>query len=72
MRYVIQRYNDRQRELAYRIYVTDTCRLYWRRNTEGEPPKRYAEIIGLAKPDNRTAEDIISGLKMRGLEVTEN
>lgn len=61
MRYVIARFNQHQREEAYRIYVTDSLKIIGGLNI------RYADAF---KPEEtRTAEEIIDGVsnKLRQL-----
>lgn len=55
MRYVTARYNENQRELAYRIYVTDSLKSYLGLNI------RYADIF--SPEETRTAEEVIDGVK---------
>lgn len=55
MRYVTARYNENQRELAYRIYITDSLKFYLGLNI------RYADIF--APEETRTAEEVIDGVK---------
>lgn len=64
MRYVIERYRQEQRELAYRIYVTDSIRALL-----GNPEnRRFADFLeemdhpGPAK-EEKSAEEIISAIK---------
>jgi hypothetical protein len=55
MRYVIARYNQYQRDWAYRIYVTDGLKHLAGLNI------RYADVF---KPEEtRTADEIIGGIK---------
>jgi hypothetical protein len=55
MRYVIARFNQYQREEAYRIYITDSLKVYLGLNT------RYADLF--APEETRTADEIIGGIK---------
>lgn len=61
MRYVIARFNQYQREQAYRIYVTDSLKIIGGLNI------RYADMF--APEETRTAEEIIDGVsnKLRQL-----
>ena len=67
MRYAIARYQSQQRDLAYRIYVTDCLRM----NLEctaylsGHQVKidRFADVCYPKPVDNRTADDIIEGIR---------
>ncbi len=55
MRYVLARCNQRQRDWAYRIYVTDSLKIIGGLNI------RYADAF---KPEEtRTADEIIDGVK---------
>ncbi len=44
-------------EKKYKLYITDALKSYLHLNIS------YREIIDTTPPDNRTEEDIISGLK---------
>lgn len=55
MRYVTARYNENQRELAYRIYITDSLKAYLGLNI------RYADLF--TPEETRTAEEVIDGVK---------
>ena len=57
MRYVTARYNTQQRELAYRIYVTDALKAIGGLNA------RYYDLIDDTPPDNRTADEVIDGIR---------
>lgn len=64
MRYVVARYNKEQRDMAYRIVVSDTLRMISEdiaTDFGGKYMKfRYADIIKPKEPeDTRTAEDVI-------------
>ena len=75
MRYAIARYNENQRELAYRIYVTDCLRITTENAaktvhalTDGKAEVhvmgiRFADVLENKPVDNRTADDIIDGIK---------
>lgn len=69
MRYVMSRYEEYQREMAYRIYVTDSLYL----NGQNQRfVKRYSEFIGLTQNevDTRTGDEIAEDIiKRAGLEV---
>lgn len=54
MRYVKARYKENQRELAYRIYVTDALKSRWGLNS------RYYDFIDDTPPDSRTPEEVIT------------
>ena len=67
MRYTVARYNDTQRELAYRIYVTDSLRAITGAST------RYADILEPKHIDNRSAQDIVDDVFGRaGIEVIKS
>lgn len=69
MRYVESRYEEYQRDLAYRIYVTDSLYLDAQNKMMN---MRYAEIIGLKKTkvDTRSGDEIAEDvIKRAGLEV---
>lgn len=65
MRYLISRYKQQQREISYRIYVTDA--LYFI-GAGRRPVKRYVDIIGLhrsEKEDTRGGDDIAKDVILR-------
>lgn len=80
MRYVMARYREYQREMAYRIYNSDALRIISENTARlgggSYMQLRYADIISFGKngvSDNRTEEEIISHLfdklrKVRGGE----
>ncbi len=55
MRYVIARYNQYQREQAYRVYVTDNLKALTGLNV------RYADYFG--PEETRTADEIVDGIR---------
>lgn len=60
MRYVFARYEMKQRELAYRIYVTDALRLL------GGFEERYYDWVQPQRPDpDITSTEIIGNLKRK-------
>ena len=69
MRYAIARYNENQRELAYRIYVTDCLRITARYTAAlGQADlnfDRFADRLYPQPVDNRTADDIIDGIRKK-------
>jgi hypothetical protein len=69
MRYAIARYNENQRELAYRIYVTDCLRITARYTAAfGQVDldfDRFADRLYPQPVDNRTADDIIEGIRKK-------
>lgn len=56
MRYVKARYKQNQRELAYRIYVTDALKFFGGLNA------RYYDYIDDTPPDSRTPEEVIANI----------
>ena len=74
MRYAIARYQSQQRDLAYRIYVTDCLRII-SENTAKMGGGSYiianfSDIINPKPADNRTGEEIASDIiKRAGIEV---
>ena len=74
MRYAITRYNQHQRDLAYRIYVSDCLRIITKNTaslSKGEYiDRRYIDAILPKKKDDRTAEEIVIDIiKKAGIEV---
>ena len=77
MRYVVSKYKEQQKEMAYRIYVTECLRLMTENTAKQSESggsyinKPFADVIGSNKPkDERTAEEIIADISFRaGLEV---
>ena len=71
MRYVMARYEEYQKEMAYRIYVTD--RLYV--SSDGKRPiqqQRYCEWLGAKVTDTRSGEEIAADVILKaGLVVEE-
>ena len=68
------RLNEKARNDAYRIYVTDALRLVAEntaRYASGDCIKaRYADMIGPKKQDNRTCEEITADIVARcGLTI---
>ena len=67
MRYAIARYQSQQRDLAYRIYVTDCLRmnLECAAHLSGHQLNlgRFADVYYSKPADNRTADDIIECIK---------
>ena len=75
MRYVVSKYKEQQKEMAYRIYVTECLRIMTENTAKQSGGsyinKPFADVIGNNKPkDERTAEEIIADITKRaGLEV---
>ena len=67
MRYAIARYNQHQRDLAYRIYVTDCLRISAECSTAhtGKIIKisRFFDLTSEKEKEVRTPEEIISNIK---------
>ena len=75
MRYATARFNQHQRDLAYRIYVTDCLRITTENTaktvhalTDGKAEVyvmaiRFADFLENKPVDNRTADDIIEGIR---------
>lgn len=60
MRYVVSRYNSSQRELAYRIYVTDALNVLISRGRG----LRWYDAIGGGKPKIEvTAQQAVTNIK---------
>ncbi len=67
MRYVMARYLDNQREVAYRIYITDALRIISENTAKygggGYIKARYADIIHPKPEDNRTHEEVVAHIR---------
>ncbi len=67
MRYVMARYGEYQRELAYRIYVTDSLKIIADNTARfgggTQINERYWDKIHPAPADNRTEEDVIAHIR---------
>lgn len=70
MRYVLARYNQEQREEAYRIYISDGLRFVSENTTHSAFESggrylnlRYYDLMYPSAPDERTAEDVIDHIK---------
>ena len=74
MRYAMARFNQHQRDLAYRIYVTDCLRII-SENTAKMGGGSYitaklSDIINPKPVDDRTGEEIAADIiKLAGIEV---
>ena len=73
MRYAIARFNHHQRDLAYRIYVTDCLRIISENTAKpGDSyiTAKFSDIINPKPVDNRTGEEIAADIiKRAGIEV---
>lgn len=67
MRYVMARYEREQRELAYRIYISDALRTISENTAKfgggGYMKVRFADIIMPRPEDDRTSDEIISHIR---------
>ena len=74
MRYATARFNHHQRDLAYRIYVTDCLRMATENTAKmsqgSYTAARFYDIINPKPVDNRTGEEIAAEIINRaGIEV---
>lgn len=74
MRYATARFNQHQRDLAYRIYVTDCLRIISENTAKigggSYITAKFADIINPKPVDNRTGEEIAAEIINRaGIEV---
>ena len=74
MRYAVARYNQNQRDMAYRIYVTDTLRIISQNTAYGGDPyitKRWADIISEDHEEKKVDGNEIAAniIKKAGIEV---
>ena len=74
MRYAMARYQSQQRDLAYRIYVSDCLRIISENAAkmcgEAYMKAKLADIINPDPVDNRTGEEIAADIiKRAGIEV---
>ena len=74
MRYAIARYQSQQRDLAYRIYVTDCLRIISENTAKicggSYITANFADIINPKPVDNRTGDEIAADIiKLAGIEV---
>ena len=74
MRYATARFNQHQRDLAYRIYVTDCLRIISENTAKvgggSYITAKFSDIINPKPVDNRTGEEIASDIiKRAGIEV---
>lgn len=73
MRYVMARYEVYQRELAYRIYVTDALRIISENTARfgggGYVKARFADIVNPKPEDPRTHDEVVEHIrgKLRNL-----
>ena len=74
MRYAMARFNQHQRDLAYRIYVADCLRIISENTAKmvdgSYITAKFADIINPKPVDNRTGEEIAADIiKLAGIEV---
>ena len=74
MRYATARFNQHQRDLAYRIYVADCLRMATENTAKmsqgSYTAARFYDIINPKPIDNRTGEEIATDIINRaGIEV---
>ena len=74
MRYAVAHYQSQQRDLAYRIYVTDCLRIISENTAKmgggSYITAKFEDIINLKPVDNRTGEEIAADIiKQAGIEV---
>jgi len=69
MRYVVSRYKEYQKDMAYRFFVTDEL-FYLNNNVVNisggnKLQTRFYEILHPPKEETRTADDIINNIKSK-------
>ena len=74
MRYAVARYQSQQRDLAYRIYVTDCLRMVTENTAKmsqgAYTAARFYDIINPKPVDNRSGNEIAADIiKRAGIEV---
>lgn len=74
MRYALARYQSQQRDLAYRIYVTDCLRIISENTAKisngSYITAKFADIINQKPVDKRNGEEIAADIiKQAGIEV---
>ena len=74
MRYAIARYQSQQRDLAYRIYVTDCLRMISENAASGGGRSymaaKFEDVVNPKPVDNRTGEELAADIiKRAGIEV---
>ena len=74
MRYAMARYQSQQRDLAYRIYVTDCLRIISENTAKmcggSYITSKFSDIINPKPVDDRTGEEIAADIINRaGIEV---
>ena len=74
MRYAMARYQSQQRDLAYRIYVTDCLRIISENTAKvgggSYITAKFADIINPKPDEKRTGEELAADIiKRAGIEV---
>ena len=74
MRYAMARYQSQQRDLAYRIYVSDCLRIISENTAKtgggSYITAKFADIISPKPVDKRTGEEIAADIiRLAGIEV---
>ena len=74
MRYATARFNQHQRDLAYRIYVSECLRMISENAASGGGGSymavKFEDVINPKHVDNRTGEEIAADIiKRAGIEV---
>lgn len=74
MRYAIARYQSQQRDLAYRIYVSECLRMISENAAGGGGGSymdvKFEDVVNPKPVDNRTGEEIAADIiKRAGIEV---
>lgn len=73
MRYAVSKINSRQRDTAYRVYVTDALKFIAENTARyaggGYMKARYEDLIHPKPEDTRTAEEIIEHMKKKLAQV---
>lgn len=76
MRYAIARYQSQQRDLAYRIYISDCLRIISENTAKigwgSYITSKFADIINHKPVEKRTGEEIAADIiKRAGIEVIQ-
>lgn len=69
MRYVVARYNEKQRDMAYRIYITDALKTITEDIAHANGGKymtlRYYDVINPKPVDSRSGDEVAADVIMR-------
>lgn len=72
MRYAVSRFVQHQRDLVYRISVTEGLRITTSFILQKEVKNRYLESLGISGRDKRSGEEIVEDVvTLMGLEVID-